>query len=108
METGIVLYNIELDGCLNGVYTNDHVDGDIFNEIARRHTNIGEDDLSGIYDCFYFDINNSRIDAELTIGIKSNKNRTYAFSWEVKGKIIFEGIGYRMNEKQVAVHYWQK
>ncbi len=56
MKSGIVLYNIELDGCLNGVYTNDACDGEIFNEIAMMRTKKPDsDDLCGVYLCTYFE-----------------------------------------------------
>ena len=106
MVKGVALYNIELDGCLNGVFTNDNIDGQIFNEIAKISTSIGADGLSGIYHCFYFDSGNSRNDAELTIGIANGTTKKYDFSWVVNNKIVFKGVGYKMNEKQVVVHYW--
>jgi hypothetical protein len=56
---GIVLYNIELNGCLNGVHTN--------NEIAKSKEK-KENGITGLYDCFYFDFNlagTSRVDCIL-------------------------------------------
>lgn len=103
MVSGLVLYDIELDGCLNGVYTNDHAAGLIYNEIARRRPDSPDGDLSGIYDCFYFDENNSRNNAVLTI---SRIGRTYHLEWRTDSRIIFNGVGYIMNEKQLVVHYW--
>lgn len=55
---GIALYNIEKNGCLNGVYTNEHKSeyGIIHNEICRK---IGwseetKEILEGTYDRFFF------------------------------------------------------
>jgi len=112
IKEGIGLYNIELDGCLNGVYTNEHktLGGEILNEIARIRQKDKSDptSIAGIYNCFYFDYKNARVDAELTI---KYSNRTYEFEWvDVTGPkrhTLFKGIGYKMNEKQLAVHYWE-
>jgi hypothetical protein len=107
METGIILYNLKLDGCLNGVYTSDQEDGKIYNEIARPQKLTG-DDIMGSYDCFYFDTHNARVNADLTITLKAKTRKTYLFSWEIKGKVLYEGVGYRMTWRLIAVHYWQK
>jgi len=110
IEEGIEIYNIELDGCLNGVYTNEHkkVGCEIHNEIARIKQRDESDPqgISGTYDCFYFDYRNARVDALLKI---TNSGRAYSFEWrDVKNnKLLFEGYGYKMNEKQLAVHYWE-
>jgi hypothetical protein len=105
MKSGIALYNIELDGCLNGVFTNDEQDGKIFNEIAKIHTELGEDDFCGVYHCFYFDSPRLRNDCELTIDLVPDTDGTYSFTWKSDGAAIFEGTGYLMNERQLAVHY---
>jgi hypothetical protein len=106
MKSGIALYSLEDDGCLNGVFTNDELDGEINNEIAKLHTELGEDDdLCGIYHCFFFDRPELRNNCELTIDLVPGKEQTYSFTWESEGSVIFSGIGYRMNEKQVVVHY---
>ena len=109
IKEGIILYNIELNGCLNGVYTNEDkkVLGEIFNEISRikMTSQIGADGISGRYDCFYFDLNNFRVDAEFEITLK--KGNIYEFCWwDLHGSKLFQGIGYKMNEKQIGVHYW--
>lgn len=105
MDSGIIIYEIELNGCLNGVYTNEYCDGVIYNEVARKEEQDGE--ITGRYACFYFDKNNKRENGTLTIGYWRNKKQTYDFSWEVNGKIIFKGKGYQMNQRQIAAHYWE-
>jgi len=74
---GIVLYDIELNGCLNGVYTNMEAPaGVIYNEIARKRVDpkkteneVGgvELEIEGIYDCQYFDIERELRQCQLTI-----------------------------------------
>ena len=110
METGIVLYTIESDGCLNGVYTNDDLHGEIFNEIARLKYNdrVTPDEISGDYDCVYFDIGNTQKSCELIVDLihLDSEFLEYRFVWnDSNGRREFEGIGYRMNDKQIAVHY---
>ena len=105
---GIVLYTIEKHGCLNGVYTNEHKTngGEIHNEICRK-INWKEQDqniLEGLYDCFFFDNNNERCNATLEI---TRTNRIYYFSWKDfdSKKESFKGVGFKMNERQLVVHY---
>lgn len=89
IKEGIALYNIELNGCLNGVYANEHnrTNGIIYNEVNRIKTTkaVGKDGVSGIYDCFYFDLNNFRVEAELEIVFTNN---IYYFTW----RLIWENI----------------
>jgi len=110
-ESGIVLYDIELDGCLNGVFTNEFSKGQIYNEIARKKNVVDsektDDSLIGEYNCYYFDPVGHV--SELTIQEKNGPSKlpkVYAFSWRISGKTIFHGTGYKMNEKQIVVHYW--
>lgn len=107
IKEGIAIYTIELNGCLNGVYTNEHnnTNGVIYNEVNRIKTTktLGKDGVSGIYDCFYFDLKNFRVEAELQIDFINN---IYYFTWrDLFGKILFKGVGYKMNDRQVVVHY---
>ena len=119
---GIVLYNIERDGCLNGVYTNEQAyTGRIYNEIARRqnqdkHYKIESEegkraccniDIEGHYDCQYFDVNNEYCRCELEIKRDPiTAHNVYRFYWRGKNGRDFEGIGYQMNHNQLAVSYW--
>lgn len=92
MENGIILYSIELDGCLNGVYTNEEARGEIFNEIAKASKfPFNEDDLSGDYNCFYFE-KNRRNNATLQIKRRGQHN-IYDFIWEIGGEPAFKGLG---------------
>ncbi|MCC6370363.1 MAG: hypothetical protein IT236_05090 [Bacteroidia bacterium] len=124
-KNGICLYTIERDGCLNGVYTNEqaslglrnedlvnHVDlineGIIYNEIARIREYYNTDHpqrISGLYDCFHFDLDNERVNTILEI---SNVGRLYTFTWWNLPRTtrIFIGKGFIMNASQICVHYW--
>jgi hypothetical protein len=101
---GIVLYNIELNNCLNGVHTNDDAKGEIFNEIAKPKTKIDGNDISGLYYCAYFENNNNKVvECELKIEVKQG---IYEFTWSTpKDGDYHKGIGYKMNKTQIAVSY---
>ena len=109
---GIVLYNIELNGCLNGVYTNMEAPaGVIYNEIARKkvnskhaHDEVGgvELELEGAYDCQYF-VEDEMCQCELVI--KRDRANVYSFEWHGKGLEPYYGRGYKMNSRQIVVHY---
>lgn len=104
---GIVLYNIERDGNLNGVYTNNHPDmsGIIFTETARLvdDTLIEGNTQVHIYESLYFD-QATWIHCKLTFGIT---NGVYQATWELpNGDIPFRGEGFLMNDRQIAISYW--
>lgn len=104
VKQGIALYSIELDSCLNGVYTNEHEDGRISNEIAVK-TNPENTELIGTYKYTYFD-RQERYNGLLKISLAQPKTRTFTFEWrDESGNLVFSGTGYKMNEKQVAVRY---
>ena len=117
-EYGICLYTIERDGCLNGVYTNELAsgmdrngnninEGVIYNEIARikEYDDSDTERISGLYDCFHFDLENERVNTILEI---SNVGRLYTFTWWNLRRTtrIFIGKGFIMNASQICVHYW--
>ena len=98
---GIALYDIQMNGCLNGVYTNTGACGEICNEInkKKKSSTSAADTIVGEYDCLYFDQQ-----GELTI-TKPSKDNVYHFSWDIDGQ-QHEGVGYKMNDRQIAVSYW--
>ena len=108
---GIVLYDIQLNGNLNGVFTNIPADGNIFTETAILKMPLPPDNYCGIYDCFYFDRQSmnqpiQRNDVELKISCSRHRG-TYSFLWtNLNGNAIFEGTGFLMNERQFAVNYF--
>ena len=106
---GIVLYNIELDGNLNGIYTNNHpvTNGRIFTETARLTDDTlveGETEVH-IYECFYFDAVDSGVECTLTFRIT---NRIIKAAWQMRDQEspLFIGEGFQMNDHQIAINYW--
>ena len=104
---GIVLYNIERDGNLNGVYTNNDSNGNA--RIATETARLIDDSLVEgdtevhIYDCFYFN-NDEGINCTLTFRIT---NGIYRADWQLNdGTPIFIGEGFQMNDRQIAISYW--
>lgn len=102
---GHVLYDIEKDGCLNGVFTNTGVNGRIFNEIARRRTGTDiNDPLLGDYALMYIDEGNTQYTGSLQIA--SDGAGGYLFSWfDSKGKQVFKGTGARMSDSNLVAYY---
>ena len=121
IEQGIVLYDIEMDGCLNGVYTNENhaTAGVIFNEIARKkgsslkESDSAKDwDIEGEYDCMWFDIGthpDNRENAILVISRKATSPRVFDVTWldVTTRNPRFAGTGYFMNSRQFVVRYEQ-
>jgi hypothetical protein len=101
---GLILYTWEMDGCLNGVYTNNRSEGVIFNEIARKIERTNPEILDGNYHSSYFENNGQATLATLNI---ETIEGTIHFIWQVDGRRVFEGFGYLMNPRQISVYYWQ-
>ncbi|MDI1256625.1 MAG: hypothetical protein PSV16_11045 [Flavobacterium sp.] len=105
---GIILYEIERNGNLNGVYTNNHpfTNSRIFTETATLR---GEVSFEGeietrIYDCFYFDAVDGATNCTLIFRII---NGIYQGQWIFdNGDVIFIGEGFQMNDRQIAISYW--
>lgn len=112
---GVCLYTIELDGCLNGLFTNEGAQGEIFNEICkRRPEQSSQGTLAGTYDCVYFDVDRVSHSARLTITVLQNFQnapnapRVFRFEWQDVNNpnvVLFEGTGYLINPNQVVVRY---
>lgn len=105
VEKGIILYDIEMDGCLNGVFTNENANpaGTIYNEIAKRTDGKRiEDGIEGNYVCSWVDLNNERVNGLLNI--TEDPVGLFTFIWtSTHGN--FTGTGFQMNRRQIAVHY---
>lgn len=109
IEKGIALYTKEKDGCLTGVYTNEKADGVLSNEIAIKFPQENNVYLEGTYSCYYFQNGvkeGYKAVLKIEIDNKSKTKRMYKFTWlNEMNNPIFEGTGYFMNEKQIAVSY---
>ena len=113
-KNGIVLYDIQMNGCLNGVYTNELALGVIYNEIARKQekfikpTDVPDKwDIEGEYDCMWFDELNSQESCVLKISRNGSSTSIYTVEWlETKTRNPrFTGVGYLMNPRQFVVRY---
>jgi len=106
---GIVLYDIQLDGNLNGVYINDHplTNGEILTETARFIQGDGGFRGNGTmeFQCVWFDQVEGPISASLTFDIT---NGVIQAQWVIDGETnpTFSGYGFQMNERQIAISYW--
>jgi len=106
---GIVLYNIERNKFLNGVYSNNHpaTGGRIFTETVRLIDDslVEGNTLVHIYESLYFDLEdwvNCRLTFRITDGV-------YRAVWQLpNGNIIFRGEGFLMNDRQIAITYWRE
>ena len=102
---GMCLYSIEKNGCLNGVFVNEN--GKISNEILKLTEQQGEDKICGKYIASWVEngsiVNdkNVTIEKENNVTIEKKTDGSYEFKW---GE-VFTGFGYKMNDRQIAVHY---
>ena len=103
---GLILYTIERDDCLNGVFTNPGVRGEIHNEIAKK--TVGGPGIAGQYVCLYIDINNERESCNLEITPDPTVTNLFRFDWSDtrNGTFYFEGRGYQMDDSHIVVYYW--
>jgi hypothetical protein len=109
---GLILYTIERNGCLNGVYTNTGCNGVIYNEIARKPV-ILTTGIDGDYDCQYFDIASTTTNARETCILRITPEPVslnfFKFEWidyKNAANILFEGRGYQMDDRHISVYYW--
>ena len=102
---GLVLYDKQLNGFLNGVFANDDSKngGRIFTETARPNPDRMCENGGDWYEVFYFDGNNGKTSGELNL--YKNSNNMYIAEWFVGGNIVFKGFGFDMNERQIALSY---
>jgi len=114
---GVIVYEILPNGCLNGVFSNDHssnVNHEIFNEIARKVSDLEDhagDEIFGNYLCSYIDFGNVAEICDLVIQPgyvgKNSRRSQYDLIWYEKGttNIKFEGSGWRTRTNQITVSY---
>jgi hypothetical protein len=104
---GVIVYEILPDGCLNGVFSNDHyrTGNQIFNEVARNRSPNNEADfkIEGEYNCCYMDDEKAYV-RDLKI---ANDNGRYKLIWtDQESNTVFEGIGWKTRNNQLTVSYW--
>lgn len=103
---GVIVYEILPNGCLNGVYSNDHKNtkNEIFNEIARKKQKEDTNKIEGIYSCSYIDLNSEVFECDLEI---TANNGRYEFIWTelVTGVTKFTGTGWLTRQNQITVMY---
>ncbi len=109
--SGVITYEILPDGCLNGIYSNDHpkTQNKIFNEIARK-SDENPEEILGEYICCYIDFGNTIQKCKLIIHNKSKRkqNGQYHFEWFDGKEMIFEGTGWLTRKNQLTVSYRRK
>ncbi len=101
---GVILYNLEMDGCLNGVYTNQGASSEIYSEILKKKPKAAkvDDILFSDYDCQFMDNDGPHY---CEVKMKKHKYGYYILEWFEHGDLNCRGIGYRMNDRQIVVYY---
>lgn len=106
---GVVVYTIEKNGCLNGVYANDEnpLPNHVYNEIAKRTTDINKEyPLAGTYLCSWIEWSNKGdiiVNGVLTINWQGNY---YDVVWrDNKNNRLFVGKGFQTGDYQLTVRY---
>ncbi|HEY8970998.1 MAG TPA: hypothetical protein VIM64_17955 [Puia sp.] len=102
---GVVLYDILGDGCLNGVWTNNHTEGKkTMNEIARKKRSPEKDPIAGEYYVSWIEEKGGPVTGTLRI---ESRITHYSLEWVVSGKSSFKGVGILVGEDRLAVTYWE-
>jgi len=101
---GIVVYSIEKDGCLNGLWTNTANKGEILNEIAKKNDG-NYNCIDGNYIVTYIEHCNREVFSG-KLKIIHNSDNSYRLEWEIDGVIKFLGEGFIIGNRLV-VSYWE-
>lgn len=105
---GIIVYEIKEDGCLNGLYTNNSSNGEIFNQIAKKQKEEKSGDISGTYTTTWIEGDREIRNGTLLIGAPRNG----IFDFRETGSnaqgdtIVFVGNGFILDGLFVAT-YWE-
>ncbi len=102
---GIVVYEMSLDGCLTGFWTDNKLQGELLNEIAKKKSGL-PNQLEGEYKSAYIDIGNVVVEGELVV--EKTKDNLYTLKWiNIKNnKIEYIGYGYKFGNQFIA-SYWE-
>lgn len=108
---GVVVYTIERNGCLNGVYANNAqpLPNHVYNEIAKRKKDAEtnkEHPLVGTYLCSWIEWSNNGdiiVNGVLTINWVGT---CYSLEWrDNNNNILFIGKGFQTGDYQLTVRY---
>ena len=100
---GIIVYEIKDDGCLNGTWTNNDVEGVVMNEIAKK---VGTDThvVRGDYIVAFIDFNGDVFKGKLSI---DQNGSVYNLKWYIENADLnYEGIGLRFGNNNLVASYW--
>ena len=103
--TGVCIYEILPDGCLNGVWSDNYkkTENQIFNEIARK-VDLLSDKIEGKYICSYTDFGNQSLKCELDIEAILQGGTCYKLVWKCSGFTI-NGTGWLTRHNQLSVSF---
>lgn len=115
VKEGVVLYDAESDGFLNGVYTNEQCQGHIQTETLtnlrclRGTTTWFPIDLPGIYSGAFLEWEGNtlhKIDVEVQVTRRAHTN-VYDVEWTdpTNRNPMFRGVGFVINPRQFLVRY---
>ena len=97
---GMVTYSIdEKNGLLSGLWTNNKLNGQVLNEIAKKQTYSKK--ITGKYDVAYIEADNKHHKGILTI---IENNAEYILEWDITSNIKFIGKGFIIG-KQLIVYF---
>jgi hypothetical protein len=102
---GIAVYEVKSDGCLNGTWTDDHVDTkkEIYNDIAKKRGGNEQDCIEGTYDCAWIEHSGN---IEKGVLVIKKAGSIYDFFWQVTdNSVIYKGIGIKTGNI-ISVTYW--
>lgn len=109
---GITVLNIAADGCLNGLWTNNDVGGELFNEVWKKTNkspvlvNINGEELYKEYLLSYNESNLKSMNGSVSLEI--DNNNVISVIWKVKKcDCDFHGRGFLI-DKQLIIYYWKK
>ena len=106
---GIVKFQIQNNGILDGIYTNNALNGRVLNEtVIKSRVSPG---LIGTYDCTYQDHDVITYHGELKIDLQNGSTTNFKLSWDIIDHInnnnhfYFSGDGFLFSASELIVSY---
>ncbi|MEZ5015803.1 MAG: hypothetical protein R2800_02020 [Flavipsychrobacter sp.] len=100
---GTVVYQIEEDGCLNGLYRNEDQPQKTYNEIARQTECTDDTDaLVGSYIASWIDIDDTVKVGTLII---TKDKKDYDLVWSIDDKPVYKGKGKLTGANQLTASF---